>query len=51
MRGAATTATFSPAGVTGQTVTVLGENRTLTLSGGSFSDNFGGYDVHLYKID
>ena len=32
------------------TVTVYGENRTLPISGGSFTDNFNGYDVHVYII-
>jgi hypothetical protein len=51
MRGAATTATYRPSGITSGTVTVLGENRTLTLSGGQFSDTFAGYDTHIYKIN
>jgi hypothetical protein len=51
MRNTATTGTFKPAGIASGTVTVLGENRTLTLSGGSFSDSFSGYGVHIYKID
>jgi hypothetical protein len=51
MRGAATTATYKPAGITSGTVTVLGENRTLTLTNGSFTDTFAGYDVHIYKIN
>jgi len=29
---------------------VIDEGRSLTLSGGAFSDAFGGYDVHLYRI-
>lgn len=51
MRGAATTATYRPAGISSGTVTVLGENRTLTLTGGAFTDTFAGYDTHIYKID
>jgi hypothetical protein len=51
MRGAATSATFKPTGVTSGTVTVVGESRTLTLSNGSFSDNYAGFDAHIYKIN
>jgi hypothetical protein len=51
MRGSATTATYHPVGITSGTATVLGENRTISISGGSFSDNFAGYDVHIYKIN
>lgn len=51
MRGAATTATYHPAGITNGTATVLGENRTINISGGSFSDSFAGYDVHIYKVN
>ena len=29
---------------------VIGENRTLTISGGKFMDDFASYGVHLYKI-
>ncbi|HEY9293779.1 MAG TPA: DUF4082 domain-containing protein [Microlunatus sp.] len=50
MRNTATTATFQPAGVTTGTVSVLGENRTITLTNGSFTDKFAGYGVHIYKI-
>jgi hypothetical protein len=32
------------------TVTVYGENRTLPISGGTFTDNFNGYDVHVYIL-
>ena len=43
-------ATFTvPGGGTG-TVTVLGENRTIPLVDGSFTDTFAGYGVHLYQI-
>jgi hypothetical protein len=52
MRGSATQATFS--GLTkipaGAVVEVLGENRTLSLSGNSFQDDFAAWSVHLYKI-
>lgn len=44
--------TFSvPAGVQGTSVEVVGENRTLTISGGNFSDTFAfEYTHHVYKI-
>ena len=49
MRDGTTTATFTaPAGAT--MVEVLGENRTLPTVGGSFSDRFAAYAVHLYAI-
>jgi hypothetical protein len=32
------------------TVTVLGEDRTITATGGKFSDDFASYEVHLYRI-
>ena len=52
MRRATTSATFS--GLTnlpsGASVEVLGENRTIPLNGATFSDDFGPYGVHLYKI-
>ena len=51
MRGSATTATYRPAGITSGTATVLGESRTIPVSGGSFTDTFSGYDVHIYQIN
>jgi len=48
MRPGTTAATFTVA--SGVNVEVLGENRTLTVSGGKFTDNFSSYGVHLYKI-
>jgi hypothetical protein len=35
----------------GARVDVLGEERTLTAAGGRFEDAFGGYGVHLYRIE
>lgn len=32
------------------TVDVLGENRTLPVAGGAFSDEFSAYGVHLYRL-
>lgn len=48
MRNGATTATFNV--TSGSLVEVIGENRSITISAGSFSDSFAGYGVHLYKI-
>jgi len=52
MRGSATHATFS--GLTNlgaaTAVEVLGESRTLPLSGNSFQDDFAAWGVHLYEI-
>lgn len=46
------TATFTLAGAPGTTVTVLGENRTLNVSGGVFSDGFANADtVHIYEVN
>lgn len=51
MTNTATTGNFHVNGLTNGTVTVIGENRTLTMTNGNFSDSFGGYGVHLYKIN
>jgi hypothetical protein len=48
MRDGATTATFTTP--SGGKVDVLGENRTLAISAGRFSDRFESYGVHLYKL-
>ena len=50
MRAGETQATMTVPGVTTATVTVLGENRTIALTGGSFTDAFADWDVHLYHI-
>lgn len=40
-----------PAGITGTSVTVVDESRTLTVSGGTFTDSFPfEYSYHIYKI-
>jgi hypothetical protein len=40
-----------PAGVTGSTVEVVDENRSLTVTGGKFADTFAAeYSYHVYKI-
>jgi len=51
MRDGTTRASFSISGVPGTaTVEVLGENRTIDLEDGSFTDEFEPYGVHLYRI-
>ncbi|WP_377973766.1 hypothetical protein [Arthrobacter ulcerisalmonis] len=40
-----------PAGIKGTKIDVVGENRSLTVTNGSFSDNFANeYTYHVYKI-
>jgi hypothetical protein len=48
MRNEPTDATFKIN--SGESVEVIGENRTIKISNGQFEDHFEGYDVHLYKI-
>ena len=51
MREGVTTATFTLGGIDGEKVVeVLGEDRTITAKNGSFSDRFGPWDVHLYRL-
>jgi hypothetical protein len=50
MKGASASASFKLSDVSGATVTVVGENRTLPMSNGSFTDSFEAYGVHIYKI-
>jgi len=50
MRPSATTATFTLRGVGAASATVLGESRAIAVDGGTFSDAFAPYDVHLYQI-
>jgi hypothetical protein len=51
MRDKAATATFELPGVKGDAdVEVIGEGRTVRSSGGRFSDGFGGYAAHLYRV-
>jgi hypothetical protein len=51
MRTNATAATFTVPVIQSGTATVLGENRTITVTNFQFQDSFVGYGVHLYKID
>lgn len=48
MREGNTTATFKIK--SGKTVEVIGENRTIQVKKGKFSDDFSNYGVHLYKV-
>ena len=51
MREGSTTATFRVPGITGKKrVYVLGENRWIDSIDGVWKDEFGTYDVHLYRI-
>jgi hypothetical protein len=51
MRAGATTATFTLRGLRGAVhVEVLGEGRSPRVVAGSFSDDFTGYAVHLYRV-
>lgn len=48
MRNGATKATFNVE--SGKRVEVLGENRSIKIKRGKFTDDFASYGVHLYKI-
>ena len=48
MREGQTNATFEVS--SGKNVEVLGENRTLKIKKGKFTDDFSAYGVHLYRI-
>lgn len=48
MRNEPTQATFKVN--SGHKAEVIGENRTIKIINGQFEDQFGGYEVHLYKI-
>jgi len=52
MRDGATDGTFTFNWLSGNnTAEVIGEDRTVTVLDGSFTDGFDPYDVHLYRID
>ena len=52
MENAASTGNFAIPCVGNATATVIGENRTLPVTAGSFSDSFAdGNAVHIYRID
>lgn len=48
MRNEPTSATFYVK--SGKTVEVLGENRTISIKKGKFTDTFSSYGVHLYRV-
>jgi hypothetical protein len=51
MRNGETSTTFKLAGIPGKTaVEVIGENRSLLVKDGSFTDQFAPWDVHLYRV-
>jgi hypothetical protein len=50
MRPGTTTATFNITEPPGARLEVLGENRTLPIYDGKFTDTFQPWDVHLYRI-
>jgi hypothetical protein len=51
MRGGSTRAEFTVSGLTGaRRVEVLDEDRQVTATDGAFADDFGPWDVHLYRI-
>lgn len=50
MRNGSTTATFSVPGIEAGKAEVIDEGRTIPVTGGKFSDAFGGYEVHLYRV-
>jgi hypothetical protein len=46
------TGSFTIQGLSGNgSATVIGENRTVNIASGKFTDSFAANDVHLYKID
>jgi hypothetical protein len=48
MRDGSTTGTFTVP--SGSTVEVIGENRSLPVADGKFTDDFASFGVHLYKV-
>ncbi|MGH9762645.1 MAG: hypothetical protein ACREAC_17630, partial [Blastocatellia bacterium] len=50
MRNNPTQAIFTVPGAQTGSVSVIGENRQRTITGGQFQDSFGGYAVHLYQF-
>jgi hypothetical protein len=51
-RTGTSTGTFTIAGMTGSAVaTVVGENRTVNVTKGHFTDAFAANDVHVYVVD
>ena len=51
-RAGTATASYTINGMTGNVVaTVVGENRSVTVTAGKFSDAFAANGVHIFKID
>ena len=51
-RAGTATATFTVAGLTGNGIAeAIGENRTVDVTAGQFSDAFAANDAHVYRID
>ena len=51
-RAGTATGSFTVSGMSGGAVaTVVGENRTVKVAAGKFSDAFAANDVHIYEID
>jgi hypothetical protein len=51
MRGGNTTATFTLRDfLAAASAEVLGENRSISIRSGVFTDDFSSYGVHLYRI-
>lgn len=50
MRNAPAKGAFTVRGVKNATAEVLGENRTIPVRDGKFTDEFQAYDAHLYRI-
>ena len=50
MRPTAADGTFTIRTPTSGSITAMGESRTIDLSGGTFTDHFDGYAVHLYQF-
>jgi len=51
MRAAPTRKRFRTAFIQEGSVAVIGENRVLPIKDGAFSDDFDGYEAHLYRIE
>ena len=50
MRATSTTKKFTFQNLSSGEIEVLGEDRTLPLVNGSFTDTFTGYEAHLYRV-
>ncbi|MHB1151214.1 MAG: hypothetical protein ACYCWE_01730 [Eubacteriales bacterium] len=50
MRDGETAAVFTLTSQTGKNVTVIGEDRTLEITNGQFTDTFKSFDIHIYRF-